>query len=51
MRGRVPHVPVRPGAHNTGLRTELECFELELDADVALEEDGNESDGPNGKSR
>ncbi|KAJ7820702.1 hypothetical protein B0H14DRAFT_2599774 [Mycena olivaceomarginata] len=46
VRARVPHVPVRPDEHKAGLCTELGNFELELNADVALEEVGNESDGP-----
>ncbi|KAJ7812214.1 hypothetical protein B0H14DRAFT_1459997 [Mycena olivaceomarginata] len=48
-RARVPQldVPVRSDAHNAVLRAELEDFELELDADVSLEEDGDEGDEPN----
>jgi hypothetical protein len=37
--------------HNAGLRTELENLELEPDTDVALQEDGDEGNGPYDKSR
>jgi hypothetical protein len=37
--------------HNAGLRTELENLELEPDANVALQEDGDEGDVPYDKSR
>jgi hypothetical protein len=37
--------------HNAGFRTELENLELEPDADVALQEDGDEGDGPGDTSR
>ncbi|KAJ7694054.1 hypothetical protein B0H14DRAFT_3530824 [Mycena olivaceomarginata] len=52
-RARVPHVPFCPEAHmhNAGLRTELENLELEPDADVALQEDSDEGNGPYDKSR
>ncbi|KAJ7896290.1 hypothetical protein B0H14DRAFT_3425649 [Mycena olivaceomarginata] len=46
-RARVLNVPVRSDAHYPVLRAELEDFELELDANVTLKEDGDKGDEPN----
>ncbi|KAJ7697923.1 hypothetical protein B0H14DRAFT_2649699 [Mycena olivaceomarginata] len=40
-------VPIRSNMHYAVLRTELEEFELKLDTNIALEEDGDEGDEPN----